>query len=148
MKRVMIFSAVLLLPIATHAGEKISGTIFYVVDQQAWETGEDTGYWIWHGRGITHSTEGPFGTFPTECHGAGFWDANGSWGEGICVDGSGDDTRIGHWKKDKGEEVGRWEFVSGTGKFAGIKGQGTYTPTPLPGNRHVSEFEGEVTLPE
>jgi hypothetical protein len=36
--------------------------------------------------------------------------------------------------------------LSGTGKYAGITGQGTYKATPVPEDRQISEFEGEVTL--
>lgn len=85
---------------------------------------------------------------PIECHGAGFWDKEGSWGEGICVVGSADDTHVTSWKKDKGEAVGQWAFVSGTGIFEGIMGQGTYSSTDLPGGRQISEWQGEMTLPE
>ena len=147
MKRLMLLFLVLFFfPMTAIAGEKIKGTNFLVVDQQSWKTGEGTGYWIWHGKGISNSVLGPLGTDPIECHGAGFWDKDGSWGNGICLHGDGDDTRTSDWKRDKGQKVGQWKTFSGTGKFAGITGAGSYTPTPLPRGRHISEWEGEVTL--
>jgi hypothetical protein len=148
MKRLMLSLVLLLFPLTAIAGEKVSGTNFFVVDNQSWETGDGTGYWIWHGEGVHYSAEGPLGTVPTECHGAGFWDPNGSWGEGICVTGSGDDVRTVRWWNEKGEKTHHWENLSGTGKFAGMTGQGTYVSKPLPDDRHMSEWEGEVTLAE
>jgi hypothetical protein len=126
MKSLMVFLVLLLFPLTAIAGEKVKGTTYFVVNQH----------------------EGPLGTGPSECHGAGFWDENGSWGEGICVHGDGDDTRTVHWKRDKGQKVGQWTNLLGTGKFAGITGGGSYTTTSLPGNRHISEWDGEVTLAE
>jgi len=134
------------LSLPAMAGERVRGTSFFMVDDQGWETGADTGYWIWHGNGIQNSTEGPLGTNPIECHGAGFWDANGSWGEGICRSGSGDDIRTIRWWREKGEKIGYWEDLHGTGKFAGMTGQGTYVSKPLPDGRQMSEWEGEVTM--
>jgi hypothetical protein len=148
MKSLMVFLVLLLFPLTAIAGEKVKGTTYFVVNQQGWKTGDGTGYWIWHGDGVSQSVEGPLGTGPSECHGAGFWDENGSWGEGICVHGDGDDTRTVHWKRDKGQKVGQWTNLLGTGKFAGITGGGSYTTTSLPGNRHISEWDGEVTLAE
>jgi hypothetical protein len=149
MKRAMTFLAVMLFPLAALAGETASGTNYFVVDSQSWQTAEKTGYWMWHGNGIQQAVSGPFaGTFPIDCHGAGFWDADGSWGEGICVIGSGDDVRKVHWKRDKGEQIGRWKTLSAIGKFAGKIGQGTYKSTDLPDGRSMSEWEGEYTAAE
>ena len=81
MKRLMLLLVLLLFPLSAIAGEKVSGTNFFVVDNQGWETHH-------------------------------------------------------------------WENLSGTGKFAGMTGQGTYVSKPLPDGRHMSEWEGEVTLAE
>lgn len=145
MKRVMVFLVLMLFPLTAVAGEKVRGTDFYVVDVQSWETGDGSGYWIWNGEGVSQIHEGPLETGPVECHGAGFWDKDGSWGEGICVDGVGDDTRTVHWIHEKGQEIGRWEFLKGTGKYEGITGGGTYEDQELPGGRAITEWEGEVT---
>ena len=74
MIRAILFSVLFLIPLSAIAGEKVKGKHFFVVDQQTWKTGEDTGYWIWHGKGISVSAEGPLGSNPVECHGAGYWD--------------------------------------------------------------------------
>lgn len=146
MKFILLILTFVLIPFTTLAGDKIKGTNFYTEDTQAWETGEGTGYWIWHGKGVEHPTEGPLGTYPIECHGAGFFDNEGSRSEGICMHGAGDDTITDHWKTDKGQKVGQWKFLGGTGKYTGIKGEGTYTPTVLPAGRVMTEWEGEISL--
>ena len=87
MKRVMMSLVLMLFPLTANAGEKVSGTDFYVVDEQRWETGDGSGYWIWHGTGVTTVKEGPLPEASAiECHGAGFWDKGGFWGEGICIE--------------------------------------------------------------
>jgi hypothetical protein len=167
----MLFVVLLLFPLTAVAGEKISGTNFFVVDGQEWETGDGSGYWMWHGTGVSRTLEGPGDTNAIECHGAGFWDEEGSWGEGICVetigeDGAGfwdeegswgegicvetigEDTVTSDWKEEKGQDVGQWNFLSGTGKYAGVTGGGTYKSQSLPGGRSISEWEGEVTFAE
>ena len=146
MKFILLILTFVLIPFTVLAGDKIKGTNFFTEDTQAWETGDGTGYWIWHAKGIEHPTEGPLGTNPIECHGAGFWDKEGSWGEGICIIGAGDDTHTSHWKYDKGQEVGKSKYVSGTGKYIGIKGEVTIKNNKLPAGRSMSEWEGEVSL--
>ena len=146
MKTTSLFLILALIPFASFAGEKVKGTTYFVVDEQNWETGEGTGYWIWHGKGVSNSVEGPLGTNPVECHGAGFWDKEGSWGEGICVYPGKTDSRVSHWWRERGQKVGQWKALTGTGKYAGIKGEGTYVSKQLPEGRHMSEWEGVVTL--
>ena len=146
MKRVMMFLVLMLFPLTANAGEKVSGTDFFVVDEQSWETGDGSGFWMWNGNGVQEVNEGPLETKAIECHGAGWWDKEGSWGEGICVEGTGDDIVMSSWKEEKGEKVHQFKYLSGTGKYAGISGGGTYTSQPLPGGRSFSKWEGEVTL--
>ena len=146
MKRLMLFLVLLLFPLIAFAGDKVKGTSFFVTDNQNWKTGEKTGYWAFHGKGVANSVEGPLGTVRIECHGAGFWNANGSGGEGICLHGADTDTWTSSWKRDMGQKVGQWKILSGTGKFAGITGEGSYTPMKVSEDRHVSEWEGEVSL--
>ncbi|MGI9227242.1 MAG: hypothetical protein ACR2PU_00470 [Gammaproteobacteria bacterium] len=146
MKFILLILMVVLIPFTALAGDKIKGTSFYSGDTQGWDTGDGTGYWISHNKGVAHSTEGPLGTTPLECHGAGGFDKEGSWSEGICVQGAGDDTAIYSWKTDKGQEVGEWKYLTGAGKYTGIKGEGTYMYKDLPAGRGMSEWEGEVSL--
>jgi len=127
MKFILLILTFVLIPFTALADDKVKGTSFFSADSQSWETGDGSGYWIMHSKGVSHSTESPLGTTPIGCHGAGHWDIEGSWAEGICVQGAGDDTAIFDWKTDKGQEVGQWKYLSGTGKYTGIKGEGTYT---------------------
>ena len=146
MKRFALYLVLALVPQTALAAEKVTGTDFFVVEQQNWETGDNAGYWIWHGQGVSQPHAGPLESEAIECHGSGFWDQDESWGEGICVHGEGDDTRTSSWKKEKGEERGQWKILSGTGKFQGMTGQGTYKSTSLAGDYQVSENEGEITM--
>jgi len=148
MKTILALSAVLLLTVPAIAGEKVTGTNYMVVDQQSWKTGDKTGYWMMHATGVSETVGGNLGRSAVECHGAGYWGAGGPWGEGICVHGTGDDTRTSTWKRGKGQEPGVWKFIGGTGKFKGITGEGTYMPTNLPGKRIVSDWKGEINLPQ
>ncbi|MCP4330237.1 MAG: hypothetical protein GY791_17570 [Alphaproteobacteria bacterium] len=148
MKRMTLAVILMLFPLTALAGEKVSGTNFLVSETDNWQTGENSGYWVFEGTGVSHSPDSVFGTEAIECHGAGFWDESGTWGEGICLHGDGDDTRTSSWKRDQGKSVGHWKLLSGTGKYAGIAGQGTFRPTQLSGGRTVSEWEGEITLAE
>ena len=144
MKLILLIFTLMLIPFTTLAGDRIKGTSFYAGDAQGWETGEGSGYFIWNAEGVSHSTEGPLGTNPIECHGAGHYDKEGSQVEGVCILGAGNDTAIQSFKSDNGQ--GQWKFVTGTGKYKGIKGEGTYMHTDLPAGRSISEWEGKVSL--
>ena len=146
MKFILFILMFVLIPFTTLAGDKVKGNNYLSADTQVWETGDGMGYWIVHSKGVSHSTEGPLGNLPIECTGTGGWDKEGSWAEGVCTQGAGDDTAIHDWKTDKGQKVGQWKYLSGTGKYKGIKGGGTYTHTDLPAGRGMSEWEGEVSL--
>jgi len=146
MKRFALYLVLALIPQTALAAEKVTGTDFFVVEQEDWETGDDAGFWIWHGKGVSQPHTGPLESEAIDCHGAGFWDDDKYWGEGICVHGEGDDTRTSSWKKAKGEERGQWKILTGTGKYEGMTGQGTYKSTPLAGDYQVSEVEGEITM--
>ena len=148
MRRSITAVILALLPMQAFAQEKISGTDYYVVDQQSWETGEDSGYYEWRGQGVQVPAEGPLGPGPIECRGSGFWGPDGSRREGICVAGADENTRTYSWSRDQGADVGNWTLLSGTGEFAGMGGQGTFTTRPLPGDRQINDWEGELTLPE
>ena len=146
MKRFALCLVLALVPHTALAAEKVKGTDFFVVEHQDWETSEGAGYWIWKGVGVSHPHAGPFESEPIECHGAGYWDNDDSWGEGICIHGDGGDTRTSSWKREKGQERGQWKILAGTGKYEGVTGQGTYKATPLAGDHQVTEIEGEVTM--
>ena len=144
MKYILIILMFMLIPFTVLAGDKIKGTSFHVGDAQAWETGEGSAYFIWHAKGVSHATEGPTGTDPIECHGAGHFDKEGSQVEGICILGAGDDTITQSFKSENGK--GQWKYLTGTGKYKGVEGEGTYTHTDLAAGRAIAEWEGEMSL--
>lgn len=142
----LAFFLTLLVSLPAFAGEKVKGVNFLVVDQQTWPTGEASGYWMYQGKGVQQTREGGSDTGPLECSGAGYWDKDGSWGEGICVYGVGENTRITSWKQEKGQKAGKWKILNGAGTYAGMTGEGTYVSTSLAAGRTMSEWEGEITL--
>jgi len=146
MKRFAFYLLLTIIPQTALAAEKMKGTDFFVVEENNWDTGDNAGYWIWHGKGVSQPHVGPFESEVIDCHGAGFFDKDDSWGEGICIHGEGADTRTSSWRREKGQKIGQWKILSGTGKYRGTTGHGTYKPKPLAGDYHVSEMEGEVTL--
>ncbi len=135
-----------LSPLSSMAGESVSGQNYLVLDNQAWPTGEQSGFYLFNGSGVSNVTNGPTETGAIECHGSGFWSPEGSRGEGICLHGAGDDTYTSTYKIGLGASNGQWKILGGTGKYAGISGEGTYIPNPLPGNRAISNWQGEITL--
>lgn len=147
MKHVFPMLALVLAPASALAAEKVVLTNYYVTDTRTYPTGEKTGYWEVTFTGISEATAGPLDTMPIECHGAGYWGAEGPWGDGMCVSGAGDDLIFWLWEAPKGGEANTWEIVGGTGKYAGITGAGTARSETLSPNRRVSYLEGEVSLP-
>jgi hypothetical protein len=144
LKNLAIALTLLIVPLPAFAGEKVQGTNYLVVERQTWPTGESSGYWMYQGKGVQQTLEGAPDTGPVECVGSGYWDQDGSWGEGICVFGSGANTRVTSWKQDKGRNAGTWTILSGTGTYAGMTGEGSYVTTTLPEGRSMSEWEGEI----
>ncbi len=149
MKHLWAMSALFLVPVASLAAEPISGTNSLVVETTGYPTSDDGGYWMTSSQGVAVFDDNKFEPEAVECHGSGYWDSEGGWGEGICLYGVEGDTRTSSWRMEKGSDVGKWEILNGTGKFEGMTGQGTYTTTSVPGgNRVVTRWEGEYAMPE
>ena len=157
MIRPIAFALASLLATSAMAGEMVSGTNYYLTEVKQWKTGVWSGYWMFSSKGISEAKQGPLPTVPVECHGAGSWDAEKMWGNGICINGKGRDTWTLRWAVDEGQSfqstaidnykrTGKWQVVSGSGKYAGMTGSGTYTSSDLPDNRRVTMWEGEVEL--
>ncbi len=84
--------------------------------------------------GITRNTEGKswFDRMTEHCSGQYYWgDHNPAAGNGTClyVDADGDKVMV-NWTITAPYD-GTKQIVGGTGKYAGITGQGTYDGTPL-----------------
>lgn len=145
MKMLLFALALVLAPApGALAGEKVVATNYYVTESKAWPTGEKTGYWMVRFTGVSEMLEGPIDTLAVECNGAGFWDASGATGNGICVHGTGDDTFILRFDARAGGVPNSWKILSGKGKYKGLTGAGTASTKRLPGNRRISNLEGEV----
>ena len=138
----------MLSPIASFASDMAKGTNFLVLDNQSWPIGENAGFYMFNGKGIANPIEGPTEAIAVECHGSGFWNQNGSSGEGICLHGTGDDKYTTSYKREAGQPSGRWTIIEGTGsgKYVGISGEGTYTSVQVPGGRMVTNWEGVISL--
>lgn len=135
---------------STFAGETAKGSNFMVLDNQTWPTGEESGFYLFNGTGISNVVEGPTETAAIECHGSGFWGPEGTKSHGVCIHGVDSDQYTSSYKREQGQSSGMWEIThgTGTGKYLGIAGQGTYTTNMLPGGRAISNWQGEITLPQ
>ncbi len=137
-----------LLPSTALAGEKVAGTNYYVTEALTVPFDETSGYWRVDFSGVGEVTEGPLETSAVTCHGAGYWDEKGPYGDGVCIFGVGEDTFIWRFEAKQGSKANRWAIVGATGKYAGITGSGTATTQRLPGKRRITHWEGEIELPE
>jgi len=68
-------------------------------------------------------------------------------GSTITIKGKGETKSAGPGKTGAGGGEGTWSFVSGTGKFQGIQGEGTSKWWHLGPGQYYVDFEGEYTLP-
>ncbi|MGC1261378.1 hypothetical protein [Jannaschia helgolandensis] len=146
--KVLILALIGASTIATAvAAEKVSGNNYMLADVKAWPTGETTGYWMSSTKGVRVSDDPDALPEPTECDGAGYWDANGDWGEGICRYGDATDFVLSSYKVEKGAKTGVWEILQAGGKYEGLTGSGTFESTRGQRGASVSAWEGEVSMP-
>ncbi len=151
MNRLLLCLCVLLLPTVSVAGEKVSGTNTYMLNEKQWPTEHDSVFWTLSNFGTFETTVGPLGSGPVECHGSGFWDHNGAKGEGICIFGSDADTFTFAWKAEPGK-TSTWKIVRATGKYADITGAGTHVTRKDTAKRimpvRITDWQGEIELPK
>ena len=136
------------------AAERIAGrNVKHNVKWEQIEVGDEEGHVIavYENKGINSRTDGK--TFVSwEC---GILDMNlktgvGSGnGYGTTTDKAGDKI---YWTWEgknvgKGTWEGTWANTTGTGKFAGIKGKGTFTSYTVAPQQSYSDWEGEEELP-
>ena len=142
--KILTFIMLAIAPIAAQAEDKFKATNVYVSESKAWPIDQSTGYWMVEFHGVSQVSEGPIDTLAVECHGAGFWGAEGLDGNGICIHGEGDDTFM--LRFDSKPDGNTWAILSGTGKYHSLTGSGTALTEALPGNRRISKLEGNVNL--
>ena len=149
MFRVLLLATAIMVPTGLAAGERVSATNFYVVKQEQFNAGTEV-FWAEDNIGSFTVSEGPIDPRFARCVGSGFGGPGGVQGDGICVYGEGDDTFTMKWKIESfGHNT--WQIVHGTGKYAGMSGQGT-TKTRVESkflklSHRVSDWEGEIELP-
>jgi hypothetical protein len=119
MLRSLLVAAAIMLPATAGAAEHVSGTNYYVVRQERFSAGSEV-YWTEDNSGSFTVNEGPIDPGYARCVGSGF-DLSGG---GICVYGEGEDTFTMKWKIET-FGVNSWRIVAATGKYAGMRGEGT-----------------------
>ncbi len=131
------------------AGERIAGSNAYFLNEQIWNTGKGTGFWMQNNFGTFEVTEGPLDPGPVECHGSGFWTEFGAsvTGDGICIYGNGQDTFTLRYTSNPGRAA-TWEIIDATGKYAGMTGSGKsatrQTDEGIKIRIRVTDWVGEV----
>lgn len=136
------------------AAEKITGrNVKHNVKWEKIEVGDEEGHVvaIYENKGVHSRTDGKTFVY-WEC---GNLDINlktgvGSGnGYGTHTDKDGDKTYFTWEGKIAGKGIwkGTWTYTSGTGKFEGIKGGGTFTSYDIAPGQSYNDFEGEEELP-
>lgn len=148
MKHLIGIILALLAPALATAGERISGTNSYVRKEQTWQL-NNSAYWQQENYGTFSVDEGPIGDGFVECIGAGFGDATGVRGEGICIFETQDGSFTWTWQAIPGE-FNQWQVAAGTGKFKGMTGSGTArtrVQSEFTALQHrITTWEGEIVL--
>jgi hypothetical protein len=121
---------------------------------------EGTGFVSWKQKGVSvrDSGEGPFHNMSQNCIGVQLWEKGVGSGIGYCVGITPDGDKILYQitqenvKPGPGLKKGKYKFIDGTGKFAGIEGGGEYTqysvqPAEEGTYQNVGKTKGSYKLP-
>lgn len=167
MKRLGMFLAILLavsiLPPGLSSAEEIAGRVVYHSQKvETVEVGDVPGHVIGviQQSGMTFFTKGPGSGEVASRTGAVYFDVVKGSGTaaGYAVQTFKDGSTLGYKSsgttttEDGGKKFvfeGTWEFTVGTGRFAGIKGNGTYKGerigSPKTGGDSYADFTGTAT---
>ena len=152
MLRISLILFALAAPTGLFAGERVSATNFYVVNQEIFPAGPNLWFWTEDNAGSYTVTEGPLDPGFARCVGSGFSGVHGAGvsGDGVCIYGEGEDTFTMTWKIE-GFGKNSWRIVDSTGKYLGMSGSGT-TKTRIDSKflklpHRVSDWEGEIEFP-
>lgn len=98
------------------------------------------GYWL-TGTSRSRLSDSPIGPFATQCLGSGGRNGKTSSTAGHCelIDADGDKILGSYHRRGP---TGEWKAISGTGKFAGITGGGTFTRVAFPRGLMQGTFAG------
>ena len=114
--------------------------------------------WEQKGVNLSASGEGPFHNMSTNCAGVNLWDKGVGTVIGYCISLAPDGDKTLYQIKEEnrkpgpGVKTGKWKYINGTGKFAGIEGGGEYTtygvrPAADGTYQTVSSAKGTYKLP-
>ena len=139
---------------AANAGDRITENGHEALVTDLWETlelGEGHSVALWRGRGIAYSDnpDSPMHLAVLDCAGSFEFMADGkSRDSGHCSYTTRDgDKLFDSWWRAPDMEVSRYEWIGGTGKWAGISGGGTYSVTQLSDSLLSIDYSGVLDLP-
>ena len=109
---------------AAGAAERIEINNIYPLNEESFQLA-DRIFFTQDNRGYYEVVEGPLENGPARCIGSGFGFRDGlNTITGICVFGEGEDTFTMSWKAGEQGAANSWKIVDGTGRFAGMTGEG------------------------
>lgn len=139
---------------AAGAGERIEETGREAFSTTVWEVlelGEGHSVALWRGHGVAYSDnpKSPLHLATIDCAGSFEFMADGTAKDsGHCTYTTRDgDKLFDKWWQSPGMETSRYEWIGGTGKWAGATGGGTYTVTQLDGGLLSISYAGTVEVP-
>ncbi len=133
-----------------NAQERLEINNIYPLNQELFQLSTKA-YLFQDNVGFYEVIEGPLEEGPARCIGGGFSERDGVNSiEGICIFGDGEHTFTISWKAGEQGAANTWNVVAGTGRFAGMTGEGIATTgvsilyEAMP--RRKSHIVGTVTL--
>lgn len=151
-----IITGILLIAVAgtAQAGERVEQSGHEAFATDVWEMlqlGEGHSVALWRGRGVAYADdpESPLHLAAVDCAGSFEFMPDGTSKEsGHCtyttVDG---DKLFDRWWQSPGMESARYEWIGGTGKWAGATGGGSYSVTQLSESLLSVSYRGAVERP-
>ena len=143
-----------LLSGAATAGEKIEESGREAFSTQVWELlelGEGHSVALWRGQGVAYSDNpsSPLHLATIDCAGTFEFMPDGKTEDsGHCTYTTRDgDKLFDKWWQSPGMETARYEWIGGTGRWAGAKGGGTYRVTQLSDSLLSIDYSGTVEAP-
>lgn len=126
-----ISSAVILMMLlgttAMGAQQRIVLNNIYPLQQENFELSDGI-FHVTDNQGYFEVVEGPMEAGPVRCVGSGFGYRDGTNSiNGICIFGAGEDRFTMRWKAGEKGGPNTWTIAAGTGKFAGMTGEGIAT---------------------
>lgn len=126
----ILISTLFLAALSTAAAaqeQRIEINNIYPLSQENFDLGDHI-FHVTDNQGGYEVVEGPMEDGPARCIGSGFGYRDGTNSiVGICIFGEGDDVFTMRWKAGEKGAANTWEIVAGTGRYAGMTGEGIAT---------------------